>query len=157
MMIGVVPKMPADAEAGAASATLAMTNPNDVFALDDVRRVLGGVIVKPVVVTEDDFRRFIETSYDAIVEGSDIATPLIASNAFPSMVGYMIATGEQSGQLEEILERIAEAYEEEVDIATQRMTAVLEPIIIIALASVVLFVVLAIVTPLLQMSSLAGK
>jgi general secretion pathway protein F len=92
--------------------------------------------------------------HTSIVEGSDISTPLINSGVFPSMVGYMIATGEQSGQLEEILERISEAYEEEVDVATQRMTAVLEPVIIIVLACVVLFVVLAIVTPLLQMGQL---
>jgi len=95
--------------------------------------------------------------HDAILEGSDISTPLIASGVFPSMVGYMIATGEQSGQLEQILERISEAYEEEVDVATQRMTSVLEPVIIIGLACVVLFVVLAIVTPLLQMGQLTAR
>jgi general secretion pathway protein F len=93
--------------------------------------------------------------HDAIVEGSDIATPLQESGVFPSMVGYMIATGEQSGQLEEILERISESYDEEVDLATQRFTAVLEPAIIVSLASVVAFIVLAIVLPLLQMGSLA--
>lgn len=119
--------------------------------------VLEALKIVQQVVQNAVIAKAIGEAHDAIVEGSDIATPLIASNAFPSMVGYMIATGEQSGQLEAILERIAEAYEEEVDIATQRLTSVLEPIIIIGLASVVLFVVLAIVTPLLQMSSLATK
>jgi general secretion pathway protein F len=93
--------------------------------------------------------------HDSIVEGSDIATPLQASGVFPSMVGYMIATGEQSGQLEDILTKISESYDEEVEVATQRLTAVLEPLIIVALACIVGFVVLAIVLPLLQMGSLA--
>jgi general secretion pathway protein F len=117
--------------------------------------VLEALRIVQQVVQNAVIAKVIGEAHEAIVEGSDIATPLIASNAFPSMVGYMIATGEQSGQLESILESIAEAYEEEVDIATQRLTAVLEPLIIIVLASIVLFVVLAIVTPLLQMSSLA--
>jgi general secretion pathway protein F len=93
--------------------------------------------------------------HDSIVEGSDIATPLKASGVFPSMVGYMIATGEQSGQLEDILSKISDAYDEEVEVATQRLTAVLEPAIILVLAVIVGFVVLAIVLPLLQMGSLA--
>jgi general secretion pathway protein F len=93
--------------------------------------------------------------HDSIVEGSDIATPLQASGVFPSMVGYMIATGEQSGQLEDILTKISESYDEEVEVATQRLTAVLEPAIIVILACIVGFVVMAIVLPLLQMGSLA--
>lgn len=93
--------------------------------------------------------------HDAIVEGSDIATPLSKTGIFPPMVGYMIATGEQSGQLEDILFKVAEAYDEEVDAATAKMTAVLEPLIIVALAVVVGFIVMAIVLPMIEMSSLA--
>ncbi len=92
--------------------------------------------------------------HDSIVEGSDISTPLAKTGIFPPMVGYMIATGEQSGQLEEILYKVAEAYDEEVDIATQKMTSVLEPLIIVALAVVVGFIVMAIVTPMIEMSGL---
>ena len=58
------------------------------------------------------------------------------------MVGYMIAVGEQSGQLEEMLDRIAEAYDEEVEIATEKVTRLIEPIMIIVLAVVVGFIVL---------------
>ncbi|MCB9832436.1 MAG: type II secretion system inner membrane protein GspF [Planctomycetes bacterium] len=93
--------------------------------------------------------------HDSIVEGSDIATPLAKTGIFPPMVGYMIATGEQSGQLEEILYKLAEAYDEEVEIATQKMTSIMEPLIIVVLAVVVGFIVLAIVTPMIQMSGLA--
>ncbi len=92
--------------------------------------------------------------HESIVEGSDIATPLAKTGIFPPMVGYMIATGEQSGQLEEILFKVAEAYDEEVDIATQKMTSLMEPLIIVALAVVVGFIVISIVQPMIQMSGM---
>lgn len=85
-----------------------------------------------------------------ILEGTDISTPLKKSKIFPPVVGDMIAIGEESGQLEDLLERIAETYDEEVDIASQKVTALIEPIIIIAMATIVGFIVLAIVLPLVQ-------
>ncbi|MFT7486693.1 MAG: general secretion pathway protein F [Candidatus Paceibacteria bacterium] len=85
-----------------------------------------------------------------IVEGTDFSTPLKQSGVFPSVVGYMVAVGEQSGELEQMLDRIATAYDEEIEIATDRMTSVLEPILIICLAVVVGFIVVAIVLPILQ-------
>ncbi|MGE3165681.1 MAG: type II secretion system inner membrane protein GspF [Planctomycetota bacterium] len=93
---------------------------------------------------------------ERIIEGADISTPLRRSKIFPPMVAYMVAVGEQSGQLEEILDRISEAYEEEVDLAIQRMTALAEPIIIVCLAVVVGFIILAVLLPLLQISQLRG-
>lgn len=85
-----------------------------------------------------------------IVEGTDIASPLKQTGVFPSVVGYMVAVGEQSGELEQMLDRIATAYDEEIEIATDRMTSVLEPILIICLAVVVGFIVVSIVLPILQ-------
>jgi general secretion pathway protein F len=87
---------------------------------------------------------------DRIVEGADIATPLKNSGVFPPVVGYMIAIGEQSGQLEDILDKISEAYEEEIDVTTQKVTALIEPIIIVFMALVVGFIVLSVVLPLVQ-------
>ena len=87
---------------------------------------------------------------ERIIEGTDFATPLKATGVFPSVVGYMVAVGEQSGELEQMLDRIASAYDEEIEIATDRMTSVLEPILIIALAVVVGFIVVSIVLPILQ-------
>jgi type IV pilus assembly protein PilC len=66
------------------------------------------------------------------------------------MVGYMVAVGEQSGQLEEVLDRIAESYEEELDHTIQRLTSLLEPVIIIVLAVVVGFIIAAVLLPLLN-------
>jgi general secretion pathway protein F len=89
-----------------------------------------------------------------IAEGADIATPLKQSQVFPPVVGYMIGVGEEAGRLEELLKKIAEAYDEEVEVAAQKMTALLEPIMIVVMAFVVGFIVLSILLPILQMSNL---
>lgn len=89
-----------------------------------------------------------------IVEGEDIATPLRRSEIFPPVVSYMIAIGEESGQLEEILQTISAAYEEEVDLAIQKFTSLLEPMMIVAMSVLVGFIVFSIVKPILQMSQL---
>ena len=91
---------------------------------------------------------------DRIVEGADISTPLKKSKMFPPMVGYMIAVGEQSGELEEVLDRISETYEEEIDLAVQKLTAMIEPIIIVFLAVVVGFIIMAVLLPLLKFNNL---
>lgn len=85
-----------------------------------------------------------------ILEGTDIATPLKQTGAFPAVVGYMVSVGEQSGELEQMLDRVALAYDEEIDIATERMTSVIEPIMIIFLAVIVGYIVVSIVLPILQ-------
>jgi len=88
-----------------------------------------------------------------ILEGADIATPLKKSGVFPPVVGYMVAVGEQTGQLDEMLDRVAEAYEEEIDSATTRALAVLEPAMIVLLAFIVGFIVIAVMLPILQTST----
>lgn len=89
-----------------------------------------------------------------ILEGTDIATPLKATGAFPPVVGYMVSVGEQSGELEQMLDRVGAAYDEEIDIATERLTAVLEPILIIILAAVVGYIVISIVLPILKVGQM---
>lgn len=89
-----------------------------------------------------------------ILEGTDIAGPLKASGAFPSVVGYMVAVGEQTGEIEQMLDRIADAYDEELDVVTERVTSLLEPIMIISLSMVVGFIVYSIILPILQVSSI---
>ena len=91
-----------------------------------------------------------------ILEGTDIATPLKATGVFPPVVGYMVAVGEASGELEQMLDRVADAYDEEIDVTTERVTTVLEPIMIVILACVVGFIVYSIVLPILRMSSMTG-
>ena len=113
--------------------------------------VLESLKIVQRVVNNAVLAKTIGEVHDAILEGSDIATPLQESGVFPPMVGYMIATGEQSGQLEET---VSDAYDEEIDMSISKLISVLEPVIIIILAGVVLFVVAAIMIPLIQMGSL---
>ncbi len=87
---------------------------------------------------------------ERVVEGTDIATPLRQSGAFPSTVGYMVVVGEQSGELEQMLDRVATAYDEEIEVAAERFTSLLEPIMIVLLAGVVGYIVFAIVQPILD-------
>ncbi|RKY16622.1 MAG: type II secretion system protein GspF, partial [Planctomycetota bacterium] len=108
-----------------------------------------GKVVDNVVLEET-----IQQIHDRIIEGADISTPLKQSGVFPPVVGYMIAIGERSGRLEEVLDRIAEAYDEEVEIAAQKLMALLEPIFIVILAIVVGFIVMSIIIPILDLSKI---
>lgn len=110
-------------------------------AIDVTKRVVGNRVITNALVTV----------HDRVLEGADIATPLKMSGVFPPMVCYMVGVGEQAGNLEEMLERVAETYDEEVDLATQKMTAVIEPLIIVVLATIVAGIVVAIILPLLQL------
>lgn len=91
---------------------------------------------------------------ERIIEGSDISTPLKATGVFPPVVGYMVAVGEQSGEIEQMLDRIAESYDDEIEVATERMTAMLEPIMIMSLAVIVGYIVVSIVLPILQVGNI---
>jgi type IV pilus assembly protein PilC len=66
----------------------------------------------------------------------------------------MVAVGEQSGELEQMLDRIGAAYDEEIQIATERLTSILEPIMIVLLAVVVGYIVISIVLPILKVGQI---
>lgn len=90
----------------------------------------------------------------SIREGESIAEPLKRSRAFPPMVTHMIAIGERTGQLEEMLENVARAYEADVETRVTALTSLLEPLMIIALGISVGFIVISILMPLMQMNQL---
>ena len=115
---------------------------------------LDSLKIVALVVNNAKLTQVINNIHARIIEGADIATPIRKSKVFPPMVGYMVAVGEQSGQLEEILDRIAESYEEELDLTIQRLTSMIEPIIIILLAVVVGFIIAAVLLPLLDFSTM---
>ena len=95
-----------------------------------------------------------EAARDAIREGQSIAPPLRKSGIFPPLMIHMIAVGERSGQLEEMLYKTAETYEAEVDTTIATLTTLLQPVMTIFMGGVVLFIVLAILLPIFQMSQL---
>jgi type II secretory pathway component PulF len=110
-------------------------------------------IVKKVVGNRA-LQEVIQGIHDSIVEGTDISTPIKKSGIFPPVVGYMVAVGEASGELEQMLDRISDAYDEEIEVTTERVTQVLEPIMIVFLAVVVGYIVWSIVLPILKLGSL---
>jgi type II secretion system protein F len=112
--------------------------------------VLDGLKIVKNIVNNAVLSNVIEVVHTRILEGADIATPLKKSGVFPPVVGYMIAVGEQTGQLEEMLDRISESYDEEIELATQKLIAVLEPILILAMAVIVGFIILSILIPILE-------
>jgi general secretion pathway protein F len=118
--------------------------------------VLESLTIVKSVLDNKLMENVIEETRIRILEGVDIATPLKKSGVFPPVVGYMVAVGEQTGQLEEMLDRVAEAYEEEIESTTTRAMAVLEPTLIVLLAFVVGFIVIAVMLPILQTSTSVG-
>ncbi len=95
----------------------------------------------------------IETVHGAVKEGESIVTPMQASDVFPPMVISMIDVGEETGKLPDMLLKIAEVYDDEVDNAVTAMTSVLEPLMIVFLALVVGTIVIALFLPLIKMMS----
>ena len=88
--------------------------------------------------------------HDSVKEGESIVQPLEASGVFPPMVISMIDVGEETGQLPEMLLKIADVYDDEVDNAVAGLTAALEPIMIVFLAVIVGTIVIALFTPLIS-------
>ena len=86
----------------------------------------------------------------AVTAGEDIAPAMAQSKAFPPMVMQIFALGQQSGQLEQMLDRLATNYDQQVQTSANRLTAILEPVLIIILAVVVLIIVMATVLPILE-------
>ena len=88
-----------------------------------------------------------------ITAGTELSTAMESTGVFPPMVVQVFALGQHSGRLEEMLDRLAEAYEAQVAVAAQRLAALLEPAMIVVLAGFVLFIVLATVLPILEVGN----
>jgi general secretion pathway protein F len=98
----------------------------------------------------------IDAARTSITEGASVAAPLRASGEFPPMVITMIEVGEQSGELESMLAKVSDTYEEQVETTVTRLTALLEPILILIMVGIVLVIILATLVPLLQVTSSLG-
>ena len=82
---------------------------------------------------------------------ANFSEPLLRDNLFPPMVGHMTKIGEETGQIEDMLNRLADYYDEEVEMTTQTVMAVLEPMIILVLAAIVCVLIAAVMAPMLSM------
>ena len=95
--------------------------------------------------------------HESVKEGETITAPLEASKVFPPMVISMVDVGEQTGALPEMLMKIADNYEDEVDNAVSAMTSLLEPIMIVFLAIIVGSIVIALFLPLIMLIDQLGS
>jgi len=112
-------------------------------ALNITRETAGNVVIANAITKV----------HDSVKEGESIVHPLEASGVFPPMVISMIDVGEETGQLPEMLLKVAEVYDDEVDNAVAGLTSLLEPIMIVFLAVVVGTIVIALFLPLISIIS----
>ncbi len=91
----------------------------------------------------------LENVHERVKEGDSVSAPLEASKVFPTMVTSMIDVGEETGELPEMLNRIADNYDEEVDNAVEALTSIIEPIMIVILALIVGVIVIALFLPII--------
>jgi type IV pilus assembly protein PilC len=115
-------------------------------ALNIVRDTVGNRVIS----------RAIQGVHDSVKEGDNMAMPLEASGLFPSMVVSMVDVGEETGALPEMLIRIADNYDDEVDRAVDGMTSIIEPLLIVFLAVVVGTIVVAMFVPLISIIGQLG-
>jgi len=124
--------------------TLLRSGVNILVSLDIVARTAGNMVVE----------KAIDKTRASIKEGENIARPLIESGVFPPMVTRMIDVGERTGALDDMLGKIADFYEEQVDTAVNGLTSMLEPVMIVFLGIVVGGVVIAMFMPLFKMTTI---
>lgn len=123
-------------------ATLLKSGVPLLTALDITKNVLENQVLIKIV----------EESRIAVKEGANLADPLKKSGRFPPIVTHMIAIGERSGALEEMLDVVADAYETQVDSKISGLTTLLEPVMIVGMGITVAIIVFAVLMPILQMN-----
>ena len=125
-------------------ATLLSSGVPVLSAMDITRRILGNT----------ELMRVVEEARESVREGEGIAKPLREAGRFPPIVTHMIAIGERSGQLEEMLEHVADAYDQQVEVKVSAITSLLEPLLIVVMGGVVASIAFAILMPLLQINDM---
>ncbi|MFL5371763.1 MAG: type II secretion system inner membrane protein GspF [Myxococcales bacterium] len=128
-------------------ATLLSSGVPLLTALDIVKNIVNNSILSKVI----------EDARDAIREGESIAAPLKRSGQFPPLVHHMIAIGEKSGQLEQMLQNVARSYDAQVEVRVSALTSLLEPIMIVGMGVGVAFIVFSILMPIMQLNTFVPK
>lgn len=113
-------------------------------ALDIVKHVVSNMVLSNAI----------EDGRNSIREGHSVADPLKKSGLFPPLLVHMIAVGEKSGELEQMLSRAADAYDGEVEASVSALSSIMEPVLVIFMGGVVLFIVMAILLPIFDLNQL---
>jgi general secretion pathway protein F len=142
-VVGKVTRMLAIARFTRTLATLLAGGIPIVKSLEISKHVTNNVIIGSAV----------DAAAESIQGGASLAKPLRASGEFPPLVTHMVEVGEQSGELEAMLSKVAENYDEQVETSMTRLTALLEPILILIMVGIVLVIIVATLVPLLQLTS----
>lgn len=116
----------------------------------------GVPLTEAVEITADTMQNVLmrDALYDArdeIMKGSPLSAPLEECGLFPPMLYHMVGIGEESGSTEDMLSKLADYYDEEVELATQSLMAAMEPLIIIVLAAIVCVLIAAVMSPMMTM------
>jgi general secretion pathway protein F len=111
-------------------------------AMDIVKNIVSNVVLKQVLA---------ETR-DAVSEGSSLADPLKKSGHFPPLATHMIAIGEKTGELESMMVRVADTYEDQVDNTIGSLMGLIEPVMLVVMGGMVAFIVISVMYPMLQAS-----
>jgi type IV pilus assembly protein PilC len=143
-IVGVILRKVAIARFSRTLSTLVKSGVPILNSLEIVARTAGNKVIEAAV---DQVRTNIR-------EGENVAEPLARSGVFPPMVTRMIGVGEQTGELEKMLGKIADFYEEQVDVAVNGLTSLIEPIIIVFLGVVVGGIVAAMFLPIFKITQL---
>ena len=142
VLVGPIVRKVAVAKFARTLSTLVRSGVEILAALEIVSETAGNQVVADAVLQ----------ARTSVREGENLAGPLTASGVFPPMVIRMIAVGEQTGRLEDMLTKVAEFYEEQVDTAVSGLTSAIEPIIIAVLGVVVGSIVLSIFLPIFKLT-----
>jgi len=141
-IFGVAVRLVAISRFARTLATLLRSGVPVLTALDITKDVMNNVRLAEVV----------KEAREAIREGESIANPLKKSGEFPPIVVHMVATGEASGQLEVMLEHVADNYDFQVEQRVEKLTTLIEPIMIVGMGTAVAFIVFSVLLPILQLS-----
>jgi general secretion pathway protein F len=115
-----------------------------ISALQIVRNIVNNAIIADVI----------DNTVEEIQAGKSLANPLAQSRWFPSIVVQMISVGEQSGELEAMLSKIADTYDRDVESQIMAMTSMLEPVMILVMGLIVGFIVISILLPIFEMNQM---
>ncbi len=143
-LMGEVARMVAISRLTSTLATMLASGVQLLDAMDVAKRVMNNRVLEYAV----------EGARQNIREGETIAEPLKRSGEFPALVTHMIAVGERSGEMEEMLRRIGHIYDGEVDRVITRFTSLLEPIMILIMGILVFCIVVAILLPIFEMGQM---
>lgn len=119
--------------------------------------LLTGLDITKNIINNVHMSKSIDDAREGVREGRSLARELGRSGLFPSMLGHMIAVGEASGQLEEMLRKAGQAYEKDVNAALDGLTSLLEPLLMIIVGAIVLAIVISVLLPMADLINVVQK